>query len=202
MLSLNSVSIKIDNNPIINNISMSFLPSAIIYLKGPNGSGKTSILRSIAGIQKISKGQITLGKNNTPIENVNKPYCTYLGHKTAVKPELTVYENIYFWAKIHESQETVDAAIFYFQLQDLVSTKAWALSAGQKQKVALARLFACDSMIWLLDEVESNLDSENKQLLNHLIISKADSGGIVISSSHNDPEIKSAITLNIIDWKI
>ena len=74
MLSLNSVCIKIHNLTLVRNFSVTFLPSAIVYLKGENGSGKTSLLRSIAGIQNLSLGNITFGKNNTPIEHIAKPY--------------------------------------------------------------------------------------------------------------------------------
>lgn len=200
MLTLDSVYININKTPLVNNISLSFLPSAIVYLKGENGSGKTSLLRSIAGIQKVSSGQITLGKNNTPIEFFAKPYCVYVGHRTGIKPELTVYENICFWSKIYGSSEMLNAAIFYFKLEDLIDTKCYQLSAGQRQKVALARLFACNSMIWLLDEVENNLDSEAKQLLHNLMLSKADSGGIIIASTHNEPAIKSALILDMSDY--
>ena len=67
MLSLNSVCINTNKLDLITDLSVSFLPSAIVYLKGENGSGKTSLIRSIAGIQQLSLGQITFGKNNTPI---------------------------------------------------------------------------------------------------------------------------------------
>ena len=200
MLSLNSVCINTNKLDLITDLSVSFLPSAIVYLKGENGSGKTSLIRSIAGIQQLSLGQITFGKNNTPIESFQKPYCTYIGHKTGIKPELTVIENIEFWAKIYNSYESVSAAIFYFRLEKIANTKCYELSAGQKQKVALARLLACSSNLWLLDEVENNLDLEGKQLLSRLIVSKADSGGIIIASSHNEPSIKSALIINIEDY--
>jgi len=200
MLSLNSVCIKVHNLTLIRNFSVTFLPSAIVYLKGENGSGKTSLLRSIAGIQELSEGNITFGKNNTNIGYFSKPYCSYIGHKTAVKPELTVIENIEFWAKLYNSYEAISAAIFYFKLEEITNRKCQELSTGQIQKVALARLLACSSQLWLLDEVENNLDSEGKDLLNRLIITKADSGGIIIASSHNEPSIKSSIIINMHDY--
>lgn len=200
MLSLNSVCINTNKLSLIANLSLTLLPSAIVYLKGKNGSGKTSLLRTIAGIQELSNGYISFGKNNTPIENFQKPYCVYVGHKTGIKPELTVAQNIEFWAKIYNSPELVSAAIFYFKLEEYANTKCYELSAGQKQKVALARLLACSSQIWLLDEPESNLDPTSKQLLNNLIISKANSGGIIIASSHHEISIKSALIINIEDY--
>lgn len=197
MLSLSSVCINTNESELIKNLSITFLPSAIAYFRGKNGCGKTSLLRAIAGIKEVSSGQITFGKNNTPIEELPKPYCIYIGHKTGVKPELTVIENIEFWAKTYNSPELVSAAIFYFQLEEYIHTKCYALSAGQQQKVALAKLLACSSQVWLLDEVENNLDSSSRQLLTNLLISKANNGGIIIASSHTETLIKSALIIDL-----
>ena len=198
MLSLSSVCINTSESELIKNLSVTFLPSSIVYFRGKNGCGKTSLLRAIAGIKGISSGQITFGKNNIILEDLVKPYCVYIGHKTGVKTELTVIENIEFWAKTYNSPELVSAAIFYFKLEDYIHTKCYALSAGQKQRVALAKLLACSSPIWLLDEVENNLDTNSRELLNNLIISKANNGGIIIASSHTEPLIKSALVIDLV----
>ncbi len=198
MLSLSSVCINTSESELIKNFSITFLPSSIVYFRGKNGCGKTSLLRAIAGIKGISSGQITFGKNNIILEDLVKPYCVYIGHKTGVKTELTVIENIEFWAKTYNSPELVSAAIFYFKLEDYIHTKCYALSAGQKQRVALAKLLACFSPIWLLDEVENNLDTNSRELLNNLIISKANNGGIIIASSHTEPLIKSALVIDLV----
>lgn len=179
---------------------MTLFPSSIVYLKGKNGSGKTSLLRILAGIQKPTKGMVTYGKEPIPIRKFNKPYCTYIGHKTGLKQELSVMDNLKYWAQIYNSEELVDAAVVYFQLQELVYKKYYELSAGNQKKVALAKLITCQSNFWLLDEVDTNLDEENKKLLMNLIISQADSGGIVFISSHNNPEIKTALTINMSDY--
>lgn len=198
MLSLSSVCINTSESELIKNLSVTFLPSSIVYFRGKNGCGKTSLLRAIAGIKGISSGQITFGKNNIIPEDLVKPYCVYIGHKTGVKTELTVIENIEFWAKTYNSPELVSAAIFYFKLEDYIHTKCYALSAGQKQRVALAKLLACSSPIWLLDEVENNLDTNSRELLNNLLISKANNGGIIIASSHTEPLIKSALVIDLV----
>lgn len=197
MLSLTSVCINTNEAELIKNLSITFLPNIIAYFRGKNGCGKTSLLRAIAGIKKVSSGQITFGKNNTPIEEFPKPYCIYIGHKTGVKPELTVIENIEFWAQTYNSPELVSDSIIYFQLEEYIHRKCYTLSAGQQQKVALAKLVACSVQVWLLDEVEHNLDSSSKQLLTKLLISKANNGGIIIASSHNETLIKSALIIDL-----
>lgn len=201
MLSLHSLGLVIEERELYKNISMTFLPSSIVYIQGHNGSGKTSLLRMIAGIQAPSEGKITFSKDSSPMTNLTKPYCTYIGHKFGVKPELTVLENLEVWAKIYNSEELVYASIVYFSLQGLEDTKCYELSAGNQKKVALARLLCCRSKLWLLDEVDSNLDKKNKQLLLNMIVSHADNGGIVFMTSHNALEIKSAHILNISDYQ-
>lgn len=200
MLSLQSLSFITQGQKIFENIAMTFLPSSIVYLKGKNGSGKTSLLRMLAGIQKPTKGIVTYGKESIPIEKFNKPYCTYIGHKTGLKQELSVIDNLKYWAQIYNSEELVDAAIIYFQLQEHVYKKYYELSAGNQKKVALAKLITCQSNFWLLDEVDTNLDEENKKLLMNLVVSQADSGGIVFISSHNNTEIKTAQIINMSDY--
>jgi heme exporter protein A len=200
MLSLHSLGFSINDEELFREISISFLPSSIIYLKGKNGAGKSSILRMIASIQKPTSGKITFSKASLPIAMLKKPYCTYIGHRYAIKPELTVFENIHFWSKLYNSEILVDAAIVYFELQNILSTRCLELSAGTQKKVALARLIACQSKLWLLDEIDSNLDEEAKKKLMHLIISHADNGGIVFLASHNEPEIKTAQIIDLNDY--
>jgi heme exporter protein A len=200
MLSLHSLGFSINDEELFREISISFLPSSIIYLKGKNGAGKSSLLRMIANIQKPSSGKITFSKDSLPITMLKKPYCTYIGHRYAIKPELTVFENIHFWSKLYNSEILIDAAIVYFELQDILSTRCLELSAGTQKKVALARLIACQSKLWLLDEIDSSLDSEAKKKLMHLIISHANNGGIVLFASHNEPEIKTAQIIDLNDY--
>ncbi len=200
MLSLQSLSFIAQDQKIFQDISMTLFPSSIVYLKGKNGSGKTSLLRMLAGIQKPTNGDITYGKESTLINKFDKPYCTYIGHKTGLKQELSVIDNLKYWAQLYNAEELVDAAIIYFQLQEHVYKKCYELSAGNQKKVALAKLITCQSKFWLLDEIDTNLDDANKKLLINLIVSQADSGGIVFISSHNEPEIKTALTINMSDY--
>jgi heme exporter protein A len=146
-------------------MSITFLPTSIVYIKGGNGTGKTSFLRMLSGIKTPSAGKITYDKKALPISNLEKPYCTYIGHNLAIKPELTVLENISLWARLYNSEILSEAALMYFQLQELADVKCFELSAGNQKKVALARLLVCPSKLWLLDEVDTNLDKANRKIL-------------------------------------
>ncbi|AFB21486.1 ATP-binding cassette domain-containing protein [Rickettsia canadensis] len=236
MLSLHQLQFNIEQRNLFD-LSLTFLPSSITYIKGANGCGKSSMLRMIAGIMQPSSGNIyykNCNINNTKhisesfrqdklksesvqlikirkqrriLQNwlvssftkyaVAKPYCTYVGHNLGLKLEMTVFENLKFWSEIYNSAETLYAAIHYFKLHDLLDKKCASLSSGMQKVVAVARLVACQSDLWLLDEVETNLSKENRDLLNNLIVIKANSGGIVLLSSHLERSIKSAQILQL-----
>ncbi len=197
MLSLHSLEFILEGKTLFKDISMNFLPSSIVYLKGKNGSGKTSLIRMLAGIQTPTQGKITFEKELLSILNLKKPYCTYIGHQLGLKLELTVLKNLKFWSKIYNSEKHIDEAIVYFNLQNIINKKCYELSAGNKKKTALARLISCQSRLWLLDEVDSNLDDAHKDLLLNLIVSHADNGGIVFITSHNQAKIKTTQILDI-----
>ena len=200
MLSLHSLGFSLEHENIFQNISLTLLPSSIIYLKGRNGSGKTSLLRMIAGIQKPTDGKITYGKQQISLLDFGKPYCTYIGHKLGIKQELTIIENLTFWAQLYKTEELINAAIMYFGLEDIINKKCYELSAGNQKKVALTKLIICQSNLWLLDEIDTNLDDTNKKLLMNLIVTHADNGGIIFISSHNKPEINTSLTINLEEY--
>ncbi|PCJ23926.1 MAG: heme ABC exporter ATP-binding protein CcmA [Rickettsiales bacterium] len=200
MLSLHSICFSLGNREVFKDLSLSFLPSSIIYIKGANGSGKTSLMRMLAGIQTPSSGSITFDREALPISMLEKPYCTYIGHKVGIKPELTALEHLEFWAKLYDSAELIDAAIIYFKLEEIIDKKCYELSAGMQKRVALARLIASPAKLWLLDEASSNLDSDNRQLLLNLIITHANNGGITFIACHNEPEIKTAQVLDLAEF--
>ncbi len=199
MLSLNQLSYTINNQALFSDLSVTMLSSSITYIKGANGCGKTSLLRMVACLQKPTSGLVSFSPYLANEEGQIR--CTYVGHKLGLKAELTVLENIKFWSSIYDSLETLEAALYYFKLHDILDKKCYQLSAGNQKKVALARLLACQSNLWLLDEVESNLDQENKALLNNLIVTKANNNGIVLITSHEAPTIKTANTLNLDDYR-
>jgi len=181
------------------NISFTLMPGAFLVVEGPNGSGKTTLLRMIAGLIS-GEGNILVDK--TPLEDLKKPWVNYIGHNLALKAELDVKENLEFWAKIYSSPELIKASIHYFNLYDYLDMKIYELSAGQKRRVALAKLLACNADIWVLDEIDQNLDTENLALLHNVIQIKANQGGIIIFSTHNPEKIKKKHSINLLDYAI
>jgi heme exporter protein A len=197
MLTCENIAIYGYNKNIIDNFSVSLFPSSITYLNGGNGSGKTSILRAIACILPPSKGKISL--NGVDINDLKKPYSIYIGHNIAVKKSLTVIEMLKQYSNIFNSTESIEACIYYLRLFNILNEKCENLSYGNLKKIAISRLMLLQSDLWLLDEIESNLDEANLKLLNQLILSKANNGGIIIISSHQKPNFKTAQIINISD---
>lgn len=198
ILSCSNLELKINDKSLFSNFGVTLFPGSIIHLVGQNGDGKTSLLRMIAGIAKCEKGIITLGGIN--VEELEKPYANYIGHNIGIKEDLTVLENLAIFAKLHGSMLALPGALHYFDLSEFMDQKLYSLSAGNKKKVALARLLACHSNLWLLDEISSNLDSQNYELLCKILITKASSGGIIIMTSHNDIPIKNIVKIDIRDF--
>ncbi|MCP5369622.1 MAG: heme ABC exporter ATP-binding protein CcmA [Rickettsiaceae bacterium] len=200
MITLQSLGLKIEEKILFHNISMTFLPSSIVMLRGKNGAGKTSFLRIMAGLQQASSGKLLFSKEQFEFEYLAKPYCTYIGHKCAIKNELSTFDNINYWANIFCTNTLVEAAIRYFQLEDILYIRCSDLSAGLRKKIAMTRLILCPAKLWLLDEIDTNLDSSNKELLTKLIISHADNGGYSFIASHDWAPVKTISTLNLNDY--
>lgn len=197
MLSCNSVSLSIGERKLFD-ISITMLPGSITVVSGANGSGKSSFLRVLSGLQSPTSGNVLWYGQNIQYES--KPMVNYIGHHFGIKDELTVVENLQLWSRLYESENMIQAAIHYFGLLEVMMDKAFTLSAGNRKKLALARLLACNSDLWLLDEVETNLDEKNLSLLHNVICTKANNGGVIVMTSHNKTPFKHSIHIAIEDF--
>ena len=150
-----------------------------MVVTGKNGSGKTSLLKILAGISKESSGKITW--DDVEIDKIRADFgkdMQFIGHKNFMKLDLTVLENLEFYASFYESQMLIPAALNFFKIEDVFDKKVKYLSAGMQKKVMLCKLMICPATLWILDEPDSNLDDESKKLLAGLIRSKTENGGI------------------------
>ncbi len=202
MISLLDLEYENYNELIFSKVSFSILSGGIFVLKGPNGSGKTTLLKILAGTLKQTKGEISW--NNIAVSNHLVFYhnlIAYLGHKNALKANLTVLENLEFWAEIKDRKILIEPALAHFELGSLIDEKCGNLSAGWQKRVALARLILSDAKVWLLDEPEANLDKKAIELLLQLLQVKISSGGIAIIASHNQEYYSKIPVININDFK-
>ncbi|MBR1217005.1 heme ABC exporter ATP-binding protein CcmA [Bradyrhizobium sp. U87765 SZCCT0131] len=155
-----------------------------LAITGHNGAGKSSLLRLIAGLLPAAQGQIVLAGASsgdlTPGEQAH-----YLGHRDALKPSLTVQENLAFWLDfLGGPPGGLDASLAATGLAHTRTLPAVTLSAGQKRRLSMARLIAVKRPIWLLDEPTSALDTDGQSLIARLMADHLAQGGLVVAATH------------------
>jgi heme exporter protein A len=168
----------------------------LLILRGPNGAGKSSLLRLMAGLLPQAHGTLAWsGEDIAEDPDSHRARVAYAGHDDALKPGLTVAEHLEFHAALRGSRGHVDAALAAFGLDALAKTPARFLSAGQRKRVALARLIAAPAALWLLDEPSNGLDSGAVAFLEAAIAAHREAGGIVVAATHLDFASAGAVTL-------
>ncbi|OEY86362.1 heme ABC exporter, ATP-binding protein CcmA [Wolbachia pipientis] len=196
MLECKNLSCTRNDKTLFTDFSFTAKPKSKISIIGPNGSGKTSLMRILSGLLPPTSGNITYCDND--IYDNLQPYkssMVYIGHKNAFNNNLTVIENIKFWAEIRNTHELILATIHCLQLQPILNIKYAALSAGWKRRAALSRLLVSNATIWLIDEPFCNLDITAYHLVLNIISIRAEQNGITIITGHSTIEGFSSINL-------
>ncbi len=154
-----------------------------VAVVGPNGAGKTSLLRLIAGLLQPAAGTITLHGGDDEMSLAEQAH--YLGHRDALKPALSVSENLDFWQRFLGG-EPADAgeSLAAVGLAHIAHLPAAYLSAGQRRRLSIARLIAVRRPLWLLDEPTSALDTAGQQMFARVVAGHLAGGGIVIAATH------------------
>ncbi|WP_260259439.1 cytochrome c biogenesis heme-transporting ATPase CcmA [Vibrio intestinalis] len=163
----------------------------LVQIEGRNGTGKTTLLRIVAGLGDRDEGEVCW--NGETIESNRDAYhqdLLFLGHQTGVKRELTAYENVRFYLSIHSKKAVEKQAIFdaltKVGLAGREDVPVAQLSAGQQRRVALARLWLSDHKLWILDEPLTAIDKQGVKVLEALFLQHAQNGGIVVLTTHQD----------------
>ncbi len=162
-------------------LSLALRAGQLMQLTGPNGSGKSSLLRLVAGLNDAQAGDITLTGGAKELSIGQQAH--YIAHQEPVKAALSVHENLAFWRDFLGGGE-VDEALEAFDLARLSSYPAGLLSAGQKRRLALARLVLVPRVLWLLDEPTVGLDTASLARLVGVMARQLDQGGMIIAATH------------------
>ncbi|HJZ21475.1 MAG TPA: heme ABC exporter ATP-binding protein CcmA [Bradyrhizobium sp.] len=158
-------------------------PGEALAVTGPNGAGKTSLLRLIAGLLSPADGSIGLEGGETELSLPEQAH--YLGHRDALKPALSVLENLSFWRDFLGGEPSGAAeALASVGLDHAAHLPAAFLSAGQRRRLSMARLVAVRRPIWLLDEPASALDAAGQDLFAALMRDHLAGGGLIIAATH------------------
>jgi heme exporter protein A len=174
--------------------SFALSPGESLVVRGPNGSGKTTLLRVIAGLLAPSEGRISLPDSQEPIGEA----VHFVGHLDALKGALTVGENLAFHRSLlGNGGDSVEEALGRMGIGSLAMLPVGVLSAGQRRRVALARLLASHRPIWLLDEPSNALDADGQARVAGLMQEHRGRGGIVIAATHGSIDLVGAREISL-----
>ena len=184
--------------PVFSGVSFRLERGGALALVGPNGAGKSSLLRILAGFLKPAGG--TLEWDGAPVDEdwaAHRGRLHYVGHLDAVKPTLTVAENLHGWARFRGAARAAPEALAALGIADLADVPGRYLSAGQKRRLALARVLATPAPLWLLDEPTVTLDADAAARVDAMIAAHRAGGGMAIVATHGEIALDGAQRLDL-----
>ena len=192
LLSVDNLSVSRGGISLFEGLNFTVSTGEFVLINGGNGVGKTSLLRSIAGLQPIDNGKIAINADN----------FIFAGDANGIKTALTVLENLRFWSAIFGGKN-LNEALEKFQLRQLKNRFAGKLSAGQKRRLSLARLLLTDRPIWLLDEPTVSLDKRSMKQFSKILKNHLEAGGAAVVASHIDLGLTlSSLSINLEDYQM
>ena len=173
-------------NELFNNLSFELNSGEILKISGANGSGKTSLLKILAGLNSAESGKLSFNNNKVGSHDYQSDIF-YLGHLPALSPELHCKENLDYLTQLNtSSNQALDEALTNVGLKNFEYEYAANLSAGQKRRVVLSALFITQARVWLLDEPFTALDSDGINVIETQITRHCNNNGICVLTTHQE----------------
>ncbi|WP_325891991.1 cytochrome c biogenesis heme-transporting ATPase CcmA [Grimontia sp. NTOU-MAR1] len=189
MLEVRELSCVRDERVLFEDLSFTLSSGDLVQIEGPNGAGKTTLLRIIAGLGLAESGDVLWdGELVSKAREEFYGNLLFLGHSTGVKREMTAFENLAFYQRMHgeADEDSLWEALARVGLAGREDVPAAQLSAGQNRRVALARLWISQSKLWILDEPLTAIDKQGVKVLENLFQHHVSNGGMVLFTTHQD----------------
>ena len=185
---VSDISAERGRRPIFENLSFEISTGRIAQVLGSNGSGKTTLLRILAGLCAPEKG-VVLWNNRNIYGDGRDGFlndCVYVGHKTGISDDATAAENLVFFQDLHaaRAKQNYHRALNSVGFNAPADTLTGKVSAGQRQRIALAKLMMVEAAMWILDEPFNALDRQGRLLIESLFVQHCEQGGMVILATH------------------
>jgi heme exporter protein A len=177
---------------VLQGVSAQIQPQELLHISGPNGTGKTTLLRVVSGLLRPELGSVTwLGQSITAIRTDYQAALAYASHEPALKGDLTAMENLRFAVGLKRriGADELRAALARTGVAGCADLPARVLSAGQRRRVAMARVLAMGATVWLLDEPYTNLDAAGQELISELLQAHVAAGGMAMVVAHHELQV-------------